>query len=353
MRICILGDCHFGARSDHAALHDYFELFYRDQLFPYLKEHGITKIVQLGDLFDRRKYINFATLARAREYFFDPLRDQGFEMDVFVGNHDCFYKNTNDVNSPELLLREYDNIRLFSEPATVSYDGTDVVLLPWVNSGNEEECMEYIRKSTAQILFGHLELIGFEMYRGSINSHGMKAEVFDKFDIVCSGHFHHRSSRGNITYVGTPYEMTWSDFNDPRGFHIFDTETRELTFVQNPYRLFNKIHYDDTNKTEMDILEQDFTEFANTYVKVIVHNKNNPYWFDLFVSKLEKSGVIDMQVVEDHLNLNLEDDADIVEEAEDTLAILRTAVSEVDTGVPRKELNEFLAALYNEAMYVE
>lgn len=353
MRICILGDCHFGARSDQGALHDYFERFYSDVLFPYLEEHGIEQIVQLGDLFDRRKYVNFATLARAREYFFDPLRDKGFKMDVFVGNHDCFYKNTNEINSPELLLKEYDNIAVYSEPTTIEYDGTPIILLPWVNPSNEEYCIDYINKSPAQILFGHLELAGFEMYRGSVVSHGMKAEVFDKFDVVCSGHFHHRSSRGNIHYLGTPYELTWSDFNDPRGFHIFDTETRELEFVLNPNKLFNKIHYDDTNKTDTELLEQDFSMYADTYIKVIVHNKNNPYWFDLFIQKLEKIGVIDLQIVEDHLNLNLEDDADIVEEAEDTVSILKSAVTEVDTGVPRDELQEFLIGLYNEALYME
>jgi len=354
MKVCLLGDTHFGARNDHLAFHDYFEKFYRDILFPYLDEHKIDTMVQFGDLFDRRKYVNFATLSRSREYFFDPLREKGITMHVFVGNHDTYYKNTNDVNSPDLLLNEYDNVFVYSDPTDIMLGETPITLLPWVCSGNYNDCMKHIEATPAQILFGHLELSGFEMHRGMFHDHGMEANVFDKFDLVCSGHFHHKSSRGNINYLGTPYEMTWTDFQDPRGFHIFDTDTRELEFIQNPYRMFNKIHYDDTDKTMEDVLDIDLNAYANTFVKVVVHNKTNPYWFDMFISKLEKSGVVDMQVVEDHLNLNLEDDSDIIDEAEDTLTILRKVVDGIDTkNIQKKELDNFLTSLYNEALHVE
>lgn len=353
MKIALLGDTHFGARNDNSAFHDYFEKFYRDVFFPYLDKHNIKVVHQFGDLFDRRKYINFYSLWRSRNYFFDQLKERNIAMFVPVGNHDTYYKNSNDVNSPALLLGEYDNIHTWCEPAEVLVDGTLIALLPWVCSGNYKESLDFIEKTPAQILFGHLELAGFEMHRGTFNDHGMDAKLFDKFDIVCSGHYHHRSARGNIHYLGTPYEMTWSDFQDPRGFHIFDTETRELTFIQNPYRMFNKVHYDDTDKTMDEVLEIDPGTFHNTFVKVVVHNKTNPYWFDMFISKLEKCGVVDIQVVEDHLNLNLEDDSDIIDEAEDTLTILRKVINGIDTNVSKKELDKFLTSLYTEALHVE
>ncbi len=158
------------------------------------------------------------------------------------------------------------------------------------------------------------------MYKGVVgNDHGFDSKLFDKFDVVMSGHFHHKSTKGNINYLGAPYEMTWSDYNDPRGFHIFDTESRELTFIQNPFPMFHKVLYDDVNKTMEEVIEQDFSGFSNSFVKLIVRNKTNPYWFDIVVDKIEKTGVLDLQIVEDHLNLDLEDDADIVDEAEDTL----------------------------------
>lgn len=346
----------FGARNDNLAFHDYFEKFYADVFFPYLEKHNIDTVVQFGDLFDRRKYVNFITLSRSREYFFDKLRERGITLHVFVGNHDTFYKNTNDINSPDLLLHEYENVHVYSHPTDIKLDDTPITLLPWVCAGNYQQCLDHIAQTPAQILFGHLELAGFEMHRGAFNDHGQfDHNVFSKFDLVCSGHFHHRSSRGNIHYLGTPYEMTWSDFQDPRGFHIFDTSTRDLEFIQNPYRMFNKIHYDDSNgmATMEEILDINLDIYRNTFVKVVVHQKTNPYWFDMFISKLEKNGVVDMQVVEDHLNLNLEDDSDIIDEAEDTLTILRKVVEGIDTNVPKKDIDNFLTSLYTEALHVE
>ena len=354
MKIALLGDTHFGARNDNSAFHDYFEKFYRDVFFPYLKENEIDTVIQFGDLFDRRKYINFNTLARSRKYFFDELARLGITMHVFVGNHDTFYKNTNEVNSPDLLLTEYPNIHVYSDPTDIAFDGTPITLLPWVCSGNIQQCLDHIENTPAQILFGHLELAGFEMYRGAVNDHGQfDSNILSKFDVVCSGHFHHKSSRGNIHYLGTPYEMSWSDYNDHRGFHIFDTNTRELEFIRNPNVIFNKIHYDDADKVMDDVVGIDFARYKGTYVKVIVRNKTNPYWFDIFVDRLEKAGTVDIQVVEDHLNLNLEDDSEIVNEAEDTLTILRKVVEGVESNVPKKDLDLFLTNLYDEAMHVE
>ena len=318
-----------------------------------MEENAITHIIQLGDFFDRRKYINFITLHKTREYFLDPLQERGYTMDVFVGNHDCFYRSSNSVNSIDLLLGEYQNICKFSEPVTLTYDDIDIALLPWVNSSNHNDCMDFLDNTNAPILLGHLEIAGFEMYKGSVIEHGMPMDAFQKFDIVCSGHFHHKSSRGNIHYLGTPYQLTWSDYGDPRGFHVFDTTTRSLDFVLNPYNMFNKIHYNDADKTMEQVTDIDYTPYEGTYVKVVVHQKNNPYWFDLFVDRLEKAGATDIQVVEDHLNLNLEDDEDILQEAQDTLTILRSVVEGVETTVPKKNLENFLVTLYQEALHYE
>lgn len=353
-KIALITDTHWGARGDSIAFGDYIRKFYQNIFFPYLVDNDITRIIHLGDIVDRRKYINYVTARRLREDFIEPCFKHGIELDVIIGNHDTSFKNTNEVNSMNELYHNSNYGHTWhSEAAELVIDGTKIALLPWVCSGNYTESMQFLENTDAQILFGHLEIQGFEMYRGSFNDHGFESNIFSKFDVVCSGHFHHKSTRGNINYLGAPYEMTWSDYNDPRGFHIFDTDTRQLHFIQNPYRLFNKIHYTDVDKTMDEILDVDFEMYQNTYVKVVVHQKTNPYWFDLFIEKLEKSGVIDLQVVDDHFNLNLEDDSDIVNEAEDTLTILRKVVDQVDSNIPKKELDNFLTLLYNEALYVE
>ena len=353
MKIALITDTHWGARGDSPAFAEYFNRFYYEQFFPYLAANGISRIFHLGDIVDRRKYINFVTARHLRK-FVEHCDSSGIRLDVIVGNHDTSFKNTNEVNSMrELFEHSTYDIHYYSDPAVVDVDGTNIAVLPWICSGNYEESMQFINNTNAQILFGHLELAGFEMYKGAVNDHGFDSKIFDKFDTVCSGHFHHKSTRGNINYLGAPYEMSWSDYNDPRGFHVFDTETRELEFVRNPLTMFNKIHYHDQDKTLDEIMDMDFDHYNGSYVKLIVHTKTNPYWFDMFVDKIEKAGVLDLQVVDDNLNLQLEDDGDIVNEAEDTLTVLNKVVDQVESRVDKKVLYNFLSSLYNEALSVE
>ena len=353
MKIALITDTHWGARGDSPAFAEYFNRFYYEYFFPYLSEHGITNIFHLGDIVDRRKYINFVTARHLRK-FVEHCDVSGIRLDVIVGNHDTSFKNTNEVNSMrELFDHSTYNINYYSDPTEVDIDGLSIAVLPWVCSGNYDESMQFLRDTNAQVLFGHLEIAGFEMYKGAVNDHGFDSKIFDKFDVVCSGHFHHKSTRGNINYLGAPYEMSWSDYNDPRGFHIFDTETRELTYVRNPLTMFNKIHYHDQDKTLDEVLSVDWDYYKGSYVKLIVHTKTNPYWFDMFVDKIEKAGVLDLQVVDDNLNLQLEDDGDIVSEAEDTLTVLNKVVEQVDSRVDKKVLYNFLSTLYNEALSVE
>jgi DNA repair exonuclease SbcCD nuclease subunit len=353
MKIALITDTHWGARGDSPAFAEYFNRFYYEHFFPYLAANGISRIFHLGDIVDRRKYINFVTARHLRK-FVEHCDSSGIRLDVIIGNHDTSFKNTNEVNSMrELFEHSTYDIHYYSDADVVDVDGTDIAVLPWICSGNYEESMQFINNTNAQILFGHLELAGFEMYKGAVNDHGFDAKIFDKFDVVCSGHFHHKSTRGNINYLGAPYEMSWSDYNDPRGFHVFDTETRELTYIRNPLTMFNKIHYHDQDKTLDDIMAVDWDHYKGSYVKLIVHTKTNPYWFDMFVDKIEKAGVLDLQVVDDNLNLQLEDDGDIVSEAEDTLTVLNKVVEQVDSRVDKKVLYNFLSTLYNEALSVE
>ena len=355
MKIALITDTHFGARNDNTAFADYFGKFYTDIFFPYLKENNIDTIIHLGDIVDRRKYINYQTQAHMQKAFIDPVIENNYTMHVIIGNHDTYYKNTNEINSMQQLYGTtgYEKIKWYdNNPAVINFDGCDIMLLPWLCSNNIEPFMKEVDKTTAQVLFGHLELKGFEMYRGAINDHGFDSSLFNKFDIVCSGHFHHKSTVGNINYLGSPYEITWSDFDDPRGFHIFDTDSRAIEFVKNPYTMFNKIFYDDENQTMEYVVNQNYERLANSYVKVIIKNKTNPYWFDMFMEKLEKVNPIHIQVVEDHLNLDLESDDDIVSEAEDTMTILHKYIDNLEVNVNKTQLETTIKDLYSEALSV-
>ena len=274
-------------------------------------------------------------------------------MDVIVGNHDVTYKNTNEINAMHELFDHYNNINVYTEALDIEYDGCNVAMVPWINSGNYEQTLKYLKETKAQVVFGHFEIAGFEMDRGNICHTGMDKSTFDRFDTVLSGHFHHKSTSGNITYLGNQYEITWADYNDPRGFHVFDTETREITFVQNPHRMFHKINYDD-GTTDFEYWKAyDYASLKDAYVKVVVLNKQNPYLFDNVVDNLYKAGVGDISIVEDFTETIVENDQELIDQAEDTMTILSKYIDNLTLTVDNDKLKILMKELYVEALTTE
>ena len=350
MKIAILGDCHFGMRGDSIAFHNLYRKFYKEVFFPYLEEHGIKNVYQLGDLFDRRKYISFQTLALSRKYFFDVMKEKNIQFYTLLGNHDITFKNTLEINSPQLLLKEYPNVWIFDKPYSSQF-GFDII--PWICKDNEAEIMDFIKNSTNQMCFGHFEIAGFEMDRGNICHEGMDASILSRYELVLSGHFHHKSQNGNIVYVGTPGEMTWADYNDERGFHILDTETRELTFIPNPHTMFVKMGYNDEVMTYNSISNADYSNLSGKYVKVVVEKRSDAFAFDTFIDCITKANPLDISVVEDFSEIT-EASPDVeVDQSEDTMTILDKYVDGLTLPVESGKIKNILRGVYFEAMSSE
>jgi len=339
----------FGMRGDSIHFHNLYRKFYEEVFFPYLKENNIKNIFQMGDLFDRRKFISFQSLALSRKYFFDIAKKENMQLHVLLGNHDIAYKNTLEINSPQLLLQEYGNIWVHDKPTEMF--GMDII--PWICAENETEILDYIKNSKNQICLGHFELAGYEMDRGNICHDGMSDDVLKKYDLVFSGHFHHRSNNGHIFYVGTPGEMTWADYNDKRGFHIFDTETRDIEFIENPYKMFHKIFYDDSQETIETIESKDYDSYKNTMVKLIVSNKSNPLLYDMFIDNLYKASPIDVTIVEDFTDYSEISDEDIVDQSDDTVTILEKVIETIETELDKNKLKNLMREIYLEAQQLE
>ena len=344
MRIAVITDTHYGARKGSKHLHDYFELFYKNVFFPYLEENGITTVVHMGDIFDSRKSIDYQSLEWAKRVVFEPLKK--YKVYAITGNHDCYYKDTNYVNSPELLLKDYTNIKTYSKAIEIKIDKLKILLLPWINSENYEETSNLIKKTKTKIAMGHLELNGFRATRGHMMETGMDVNIFDKFEKVFSGHFHTRSSDGKIYYLGNPYEMFWNDVNDKRGFHIFDTETLTHTPVNNPYKLFYNIYYEDTNYKLFNA-----TEYENKIVKVIVRKKSKPKDFEKFIDKLYSVGVQDLKIIE---NFDIQENEDFdIDEEENTLSILNRYIDESQFDLDKNIIKDIFQDLYAQACEIE
>jgi hypothetical protein len=116
--------------------------------------------------------------------------------------------------------------------------------------------------------------------------------------------------------------------------------------------MFKKVWYNDSSKQFINS-DIDYSQFKGSMLKVIVTNKTNPFWFDKFIENIEQENPIEMQIVEDHFNLNMEDDSDIVNEAESTLDICKKYIENFDARVNKKSLEIKITDLYNEALAIE
>ena len=330
---------------------DFYEKFYSQTFFPTLEREGIKTVLILGDTFDRRKYVNFYSLQRAKRMFFDPLAVKGIDVYMLVGNHDTYYKNTNEVNSPELVLEDYSNINIISSPMVISINETNILMMPWICAENYEQSIDMLKNANAEICMGHFEIAGFDMYRGMKSEEGLDPNLFKRFDVTFSGHYHHKSSSGDIHYLGNPYELTWQDYNDKRGFHIFDLSNRNFDFIPNPNVMFNRIVYDDKTNSITDISNMDLTQYKNTYVKIVVANKTNPYVFDMLINRLYDIGTLDITIAEDFSELETEEND--VDQAEDTVTILNKYIENLTTDLDKDKLKVLLKELYVEALNEE
>jgi len=358
LKISIITDTHFGARNDNLNFNEYFFKFYENVFFPTLKERGITTCIHMGDVVDRRKYISYRIAHDFRSRFIEKFKEMGIDLHIIIGNHDTYYRNTNEVNSMDELVGRGgenpfsdDKVWIYSSPEVVEFDGTPIQFMPWINSNNYDESMNALKHSPAQILMGHLEVNGFEMHRGYKSDSGYDKKLFSRFDLCFSGHFHHKSDDGQIYYLGTPYEITWSDYNDPKGFHIFDTDSRKLERIINPHTLHEKIFYDDTIN---DYTNEDVSKYKDKYVKLIVVNKKDLYEFDKFTDRLLQADAYEVKIIEDFSELDADNVSDdIVENTEDTMTLLEKYVDELDVTLDKTRLKNTMKALYNEAQDLE
>ena len=345
MKIAIITDQHFGARKSSRVFHDYFNKFYKNVFFPTLKKRGIDTLLDLGDTYDNRRTLDLWAANWSKTEYFNKLREMGVTIHALVGNHTAYFKDTNDVNTLDGIVGEYNNIVIYDRATEVVIGGLPILFLPWINQQNKEESYAAIENSKSKVAMGHLELNGFEAHRGYLMDHGDSTAPYRKFEKVFSGHYHRKSHRNNIWYLGNPYQIYWNDYRDPRGFHIFDTETLELEFIQNPYEIYQKIYYHEDN-IQSSMFK--FHEYANTFIKIIVEKKTNTDKFERFISQLYAAGVHEIKVIEDpSFEQDLSEEIDI--EREDTLTILEKYVDDMEHS-DKDALKNILKSLYVEAL---
>lgn len=340
MKIAIINDTHFGARNDSSLFLEYFLEFFDDVFFPYLEEHNITQVFHLGDLMDRRKYVNFNTLSEVRNRFFKKFEDRNITLHAILGNHDTFYRNTNEINSPSELFQSYNFFKLYQKPTILEFDNLSVALVPWICKDNEEEVIEFLSNCKSHIVCGHFELRGYEVMRGVKFAHGMEDDIFSRFEKVLSGHFHNKSTKKNVYYLGTQYQITFSDLEDIKGFHTLDTETRELEFIENNKKMFYSL--------TLDSKIEDFSILKNKYVKFCYSSDDDRKKVDSFISKIENESPYDFTIVENYLSsFGEEQNVDL---SKDTMSIINEEIDNLELDLNKNELKKIVHEVYMEAL---
>ena len=348
MTIALITDQHLDGRKNSQIFWDYFLKFYENVFFPTLEKYNVKTVIDLGDTFDNRKGIDLGAWYRIKKNYYDRLAAMGITVHMIVGNHTAYYKNTNRINTPELLLEQYDNVKIYSEVEDIIVEGRKITMLPWINTENQEQVSKHLNETTSEVVMGHLEISGFQAIPGHVFEGGFSPDFFSKFKKVFSGHFHHKSERGNIKYLGNPYELFWNDYKAERGFHLFDPKSLKLAHIKNPYRIFRKLFYNDS---QVDYTNFDATEYKDSYIKLIVEERTDNYLFEQVIEKLYDIGIHDLKIIEDQSVIFDEESESL--EGEDTLTILNRYIEETEIALDKADLKNILKSIYVEACEVQ
>jgi DNA repair exonuclease SbcCD nuclease subunit len=350
MKIAILGDTHLGARNASGHYSQFFNKFFSDVFYPYLIEHDIKEVIQLGDLFDNRTSLSIKAYHACKSVWFDPLVRHGIHMTTILGNHDIFYKSSLKVNAPELLLaNEYaENIIVINTPTLMEIGNTQFALVPWICDENKEEIFKFFNNphmASVDIVCGHFEIDGFEMMRGVQGHGGLPRDLFDRFELTLSGHYHTKSFDEfyRIQYVGTPYEITFADIHDPRGFHIFDTETRKLEFIPNPFTMFDRIVYNDGWSGDVESIK-------GKSIKLVVEKKTDLFLFDRFVDSVKLAQPYELSIIENFQDLQNANSSEQSFHIENAQSVIHQYIDAVETSVDKDSLKTYMSGLYTEAL---
>ena len=349
-KVAILGDTHFGVRQDSRIFMDHQKKFFDEVYFPTLEEQNIEYQIQLGDLMDRRQSASFYTSSFVKDVYLEESRKRNIGGDILIGNHDIYYRSSIEINSwMELFKAQYNDLfDGITSPITKEIYGVEIDLIPWICEENHDEILKFMSNSSSEYLFAHLQLSGFPMMRGINSDTGEDASLFNQYKTVFTGHFHTHSYNDNILYTGTPYELTWSDFNDPKYFFLWEPETGEIETVQNPFNLFHKVIYNDEQNDPQDYLNMNLAPYENSFVRIIVEQNNDPKYLESFIERMGRIGKpYDLQVTNTVVSYREEDIEDI--EVQDPLTILMNSVEE--SNKERKQrIQKDIMNIHTEAM---
>lgn len=232
-RVWVLGDLHFGVRSNSMEWLQIQKDFFEEVFIPNLRKHVKPGdvLVQVGDTFDNRQSINIKVLNYAMEVF-ERLAEI-LPVHVICGNHDIWAKKTNEITSID-TLKWIPNVQVYTDPTEYVWNDRKILLMPW-RRDSEHEAETLADYPQSEIVFCHSEVRGIYLNSKVKNQHGNESNIYSKYTRVYSGHIHFRQEKDKLLMVGVPYELTRSDMNNQKGFDLVDLKDMKETFFPNNY----------------------------------------------------------------------------------------------------------------------
>ena len=342
-KIIFLGDTHFALRNSNVEHHEHMALFFKD-FFHFIDKTKIRHIVQTGDLFDVRKSINVWAINQFRTMFLDEITRRGIKLYVLVGNHDIYYRESVKINTIREMLTDYqllnpDILTIVDEPTTIQIADENFLVCPWVCKEKEVIIDDLINSSDAKYCVGHFEFNGFEMQKGQTIKTKFDHTQYSKFDLVISGHYHHKSRKDNVLYVGTTYQLTWAYYNDDKGLWVFDSG--KMHFCKNRHTIFNRIEYSE------DVIPEE-SQIKNKYIQVIVKQRPDKKKFNAFLDSLHLMSPYDVKVRE---MFSEEMSTEVIQhDVKNTESIIKEFIENSVIELDKEKMIQIMNDLYREAI---
>lgn len=254
------------------------------------KEYDISDIIMMGDFFHDRTEINLQAMNTAHRIL---NAWKNFNVHMIVGNHDAYLKENSTIHSL-VLFKEYSWVHIYDDVYQEFYNlfnlrRKEIIFCPWGTEPEQIPPCDYI--------FGHFEIDTFKMGHKLCDGKLSAASLLEKAPNIYTGHFHAKQTRkysnGQITYVGTPYQMDWGDVSVDKFIHILDFETGELTPIENTFSP-KHLHVKGLNLENItgNIIKFELNKEL-TPEQTIEVNSKNPFKWEAIYEETSEAGLLE------------------------------------------------------------
>ena len=269
MRKLVIGDLHFGIKSNSITWLESQIDFFEKQIFTIIETKNVDQVLFLGDIHDIRYSVNQQIGIELKALFrkmLDKFLDKQFI--ILAGNHDYYspleeysYYNCYELLFGEEFLKCHPNLRIINQDPWMDSDGA--LFLPWYWTDNtdhfDEILYNYDFSREVKSVYCHADLTCWPGARiGSLRGCP-----------VYSGHIHYiyEDPVCNLYNLGAALALTFNDVNQARYVYIIEDHKIVEKIENNVTIRFNRLYNE-------EIFYANDKIFENSYVQLCISLDN-------------------------------------------------------------------------------